>query len=79
MNLWTSVVRTLTPRIAAWLIVILARVKIDIDSDMALIITAEVIGGVYYVGVRLLERFRGSKWGRLLGVASQPSYAPTAK
>lgn len=78
-QLATSLIRTLTPRLAAWLIVLAAKVEIDIDTTLATVIVAEIVGAAYYLTVRLLEQFKGSKWGRLLGVARQPSYAPAAK
>lgn len=70
-----SIIRTIAPYIAgvvgAWLLRILG-VEIDTAAFEQMLIV--VLGGLYYAIVRYLERNSNSKFGWLIGWASQPIY-----
>lgn len=73
-----SLVRTMVPSIVAIIVGFLAKANIHIDAALlenvvALALTT-VVTGIFYVGVRLLERFKSPKWGWLLGYPSEPVY-----
>ena len=73
-----GVVRTLVPALVAFIIALAAKANIHLDSEALEVVVEGIVTlgltGVYYVGVRILERFRSSKWGWLLGYPAQPVY-----
>lgn len=83
-TLWASIVRTLTPiivgAIVGWIVARGIPVDAEFQASITIAITA-VFQAVYYVAVRLLERYVTPKLGWLLGLAKSPdSYSkPAAK
>lgn len=72
-----SVIRTIVPVLVA----LLVREGVDqwlaVTQEWLTIVLTAVVTGLYYVGARVLERFKSSKWGWLLGYPSAPLYPPT--
>lgn len=73
-NLNASLVRTLVPAVVGAVATILLKLGIHITGDLTPIV-APALGYLYYVAVRILEHFKSSKWGWLLGKATAPVYA----
>ncbi|MFF5001691.1 hypothetical protein ACFY3G_02590 [Streptomyces phaeochromogenes] len=84
-SLFPSVMRTVVPLIAGWLLTVAVRAGVAIDSEQ--VVSAVTVGAVllYYVVFRLLE-FLGTKLrgtalqtvaGFLLGWARPPAYLNT--
>ncbi|MET9461960.1 hypothetical protein ABZY05_44215 [Streptomyces canus] len=81
-----SLLRTLVPLLAGWIIVALTGLGFTLDSNSAQTAVAFAVAGAYYVVFRLVERaaekFGGLPWlqsavGALLGYARPPRYKPT--
>jgi hypothetical protein len=81
-----SVLRTLVPLLAGWIIVALTGLGFTLDSDTAQAAVALAVAAAYYLVFRLVERaaekFGGPLWlkgavGMLLGYARPPRYTPT--
>lgn len=80
--LFISIMRTTVPLIAGWLLTLLVKAGITIDSEKVTQVVTVVLVLAYYLVFRLLEvlgaRLRGSKLqtfaGLLLGWARPPSY-----
>lgn len=74
----TSLLRTIVPSIVALASAGLLKVGIKIDDAFLENLVSGVCGVVvmalYYLGLRVLEHFRSSKWGILLGFPSAPVY-----
>ncbi|WP_405477775.1 hypothetical protein [Streptomyces canus] len=74
-----SLLRTLVPLLAGWIIVALTGLGFTLDSNSAQTAVAFAVAGAYYVVFRLVERaaekFGGPLW--LLGYARPPRYKPT--
>lgn len=71
-----SIIRTTVPLIVGWVVVTLAKNGVEIDDDTKVMLVSAATSAVsflYYVAVRLLERWK-PKLGWLLGVAKQPVY-----
>jgi len=69
----TSIVRTLVPLVAGWIITYLVSLGFNIDQAALERVLYGVITGLYYI----IERFIEQKWpafGVLLGSTQQPSY-----
>jgi hypothetical protein len=72
----TSVIRTVTPMVAGWLLATLASWGIQLDDQAAASLgafLAALFAAVYYVLVRLWEK-KSPKAGMLLGSATKPKY-----
>lgn len=72
-DLTPSIIRTAVPLIVGPLVTWLASKGVDIDGETLTVAVAAVVGFVYYVGVRLLER-RWPALGVLLGSKKKPTY-----
>lgn len=74
--LWASIVRTLVPIIVGGILGWLAASNIPLDPEFEVTLTALLTGtfsAVYYLLVRLFERYASPKLGWLLGSAKQPA------
>jgi hypothetical protein len=85
-SLFPSLLRTVVPLVAGWIIVALTGLGFSVDSNTAQTAIAFAVAGVYYLVFRLVERaaekFRGPAWvkgaaGALLGYARPPRYKAT--
>ncbi|MCM3264759.1 hypothetical protein M3765_12105 [Streptomyces thermoviolaceus] len=81
-----SLLRTIVPLVAGWLIVTLSHLGVRLDSDSAQAAVTLAVSAGYYVLFRLVERtvqhFGGPAWlqsaaGALLGWARPPHYQRT--
>jgi len=66
-------IRTIVPMIVGWIGALLLDWGIDFTNEGLTQFVVVLVGGIYYVVVRLLEK-RWPKAGRLLGVAKTPVY-----
>lgn len=79
-----AIVRTVVPYVVGWLLSLGLTVRIlallgvsDADARAALTKAVPVVlGAVYYVVVRWLERNVDPRFGVLLGSTAQPAYTP---
>ncbi|MEV0472793.1 hypothetical protein OG194_29535 [Streptomyces sp. NBC_01288] len=84
-SLFPSVMRTLVPLIAGWLLTLAVRAGVTIDSEKVTSAVTVTLVLAYYVAFRLLEfigtRLRGNGLQRvagfLLGWARPPAYPDT--
>lgn len=74
-DLVTSAKRTVVPTIVGLAGGWLAKRGFNIDSDFLTFVISGFILNAYYNGLRLLEHFKSSKWGWLLGAAKAPVYS----
>lgn len=78
--LWASIVRTVTPIVVGAILGWLTASNIPVDPEFEITLTAALtaaFSAVYYLLVRLFERYVSPKLGWLLGLAQQPtSYKP---
>lgn len=81
-----SLLRTVVPLVAGWLIVTLGHVGFSLDSDSAQAAVTAAVSAAYYLLFRIVERaaehFGGPAWlqgaaGALLGWARPPHYQRT--
>ncbi|PWI06543.1 hypothetical protein DIZ27_32915 [Streptomyces sp. NWU339] len=81
-----SLLRTVVPLVAGWILVALTGLGFSLESDVAQTGVAFAVAGVYYLVFRLVERaaekFGGPVWlkgavGALLGYAQPPRYKST--
>ncbi|CAL9614210.1 hypothetical protein SUDANB1_05692 [Streptomyces sp. enrichment culture] len=81
-----SVLRTVVPLVAGWIIVALTRLGFTLDSNTAQAAVTLAVAAAYYLVFRLVERtterLGGPLWlkgaaGMLLGYARPPRYKPT--
>lgn len=70
-----ALVRTVVPAVVGLLLAAAAKANIDIDGAALNGVVDALVIGVYYVAVRQLEQ-RWPRFGVLLGVPKQPTYAP---
>lgn len=71
-----ALIRTVTPFVVGFVVVVLVRLGIDIDNATATAAITTALGTIYYAVVKVLE----SRWpsiGRLLGRALPPLYPDT--
>lgn len=73
-----GILRTVVPGLVLAITAGLAKLSITLPSDaLTDVVSAGVAAAVttaYYVGVRVLEHFRSSRWGWLLGYPAAPTY-----
>lgn len=69
-----SIIRTMVPVVVALLVRWGVKDWAGVDDVTLNTIVTALVTGLYYVGVRVLERVSSSKWGWLLGYPSQPVY-----
>lgn len=73
--LWESVVRTVVPiavgAVVSWFVTAGIELDPQFEGSLTILITA-ALTGVYYIAVRLFERYVSPKFGWLLGLAKQP-------
>jgi len=80
MSLFPSLMRTIVPLVAGWLITLLATVGVDFSSESVISVVTVVITAAYYTLFRLLERAAPTGgvaekiFGALLGYARPPEY-----
>ncbi|MGW4731855.1 hypothetical protein ACWEQC_22275 [Streptomyces shenzhenensis] len=81
-----SLLRTIVPLVAGWIIVALTGLGFSLDSNTAQSAVTLGVAGAYYVAFRLVERvvekMGGPAWlkgaaGALLGYAQPPRYKST--
>ncbi|MEU2264908.1 hypothetical protein ABZ568_00340 [Streptomyces olindensis] len=81
-----SLLRTVVPLVAGWIIVAATGLGFSLDSDTAQTAIAFAVAGAYYLVFRLVERVAEKvawpAWvkgaaGALLGYARPPRYKPT--
>lgn len=73
----TSIIRTITPTIAGFIITFLASKGITLDDQFSanlLLLIQGVVTAVYYIFVRILEVKVSPKFGWLLGSTKTPEY-----
>ncbi|MEU3782696.1 hypothetical protein [Streptomyces sp900129855] len=85
-SLFPSVLRTVVPLVASWIIIALTGLGFSVDSNTAQTAIAFAVAGAYYVVFRVVERIvekvGGPAWlkgaaGALLGYARPPRYKST--
>lgn len=72
---WASIVRTATPLVVGGVLGLLTAWNIPLDPEFELTLTALIVGGfqvVWYLLVRVFERYVSPKFGVLLGYAKAP-------
>jgi len=72
----TSIIRTVVPYLVGWIVTLLATAGVDVSDELRnslATLLAFLIGTVYYVVVRFLEK-KWPKLGFLLGVPTAPVY-----
>lgn len=81
-----SILRTVVPLVAGWIIVALAHLGFSLDSNTAQAAVTLAVAAAYYIVFRLVERIvektGGPAWlkgaaGALLGYAQPPRYRST--
>lgn len=72
-DVWTSIIRTLTPMLAGFLVTAALKLGIDLDDATATQAVAVGLGALWYVAARALEQWKPG-WGWLLGAPKQPTY-----
>lgn len=78
MNLFTSLVRTVVPLIAGFLITQLLRLGVTIDEATLTTLVEAVVTGLYYAVFRFAEMHLGAGFGWFLGAARPPQYPSTS-
>lgn len=74
-DLKTGSLRTAVPFVVGLLTSLAARNGLDVDDPTINSLIGLAGGFVYYLIARVLELFKNSKWGKLLGSAKTPVYA----
>lgn len=75
---YLSVVRTVTPVIAGFVVSLFVWAGVEPDPGMAEALRVAVdatLVALWYVGARLLETYVSPKFGWLLGAATAPDYS----
>lgn len=72
-DFWTSIIRTLTPMVAGFLVTAALKLGVELDDATATQAVAVGLGVIWYVASRLLEKWKPS-FGWLLGTPKQPTY-----
>lgn len=75
-SLGPSLIRTVVPVAVGWLISLPVVAALGVDSSVWTTLVTALATIVYYVAVRLIERFVLPEIGWLLGYPSEPVYAP---
>lgn len=75
-DFWTSLIRTVTPMVAGFVVAVAAKAGWDLHSDAAVQAVGFGLALVWYIASRLLEKWKPG-FGWLLGSPKQPSYQPT--
>ncbi len=81
-TLFDSLVRTFVPIVVGAVIgwFVTAGIELDAGFEPALVIAVTAaFQGVYYLAVRLFEKYVSPKFGWLLGVAKTPIYVAPVK
>lgn len=74
-RLGASVVRTVTPLLVGFVVVLLAKIGFQwTPSAEALLVAAQIVTAAYYFLVRLFEEYVSPKFGVLLGKVGSPEY-----
>lgn len=73
-----SMVRTIVPLIAGFILTLAARAGIDISGELATMFTYTIVTGVYYALIRILE-VKFPWFGILLGWKAEVKYADTSR
>jgi multisubunit Na+/H+ antiporter MnhB subunit len=74
VNLFTSLVRTVVPLIAGFLITQLVRLGVTVDQATVATVVEAIVTGAYYFVFRLAEQHLGTGFGWFLGAAKPPQY-----
>ncbi|MFD7946523.1 hypothetical protein [Streptomyces sp. NPDC059744] len=69
-----SMMRTLAPILAVWLIAQAVQLGVLLDSILVVSLLTSVFAGAYYLVVHWAELHIGGRFGRLLGFAAPPVY-----
>lgn len=72
-----SIVRTVAPVVAGWLIALALHVGVHLDGATTLTAVTSALSVAYYALARVAEQHLGARWGWLLGWAQVPTYAGT--
>lgn len=79
-SLFDSLVRTFTPivvgAVIGWFVAVGIQLDPEFEPALIVVVTA-AFQAVYYVAVRLFEKYVSPKFGWLLGLAKEPAYDPT--
>ena len=78
MNLFASLVRTVVPLVAGFLITQLVRLGVTLDQATVTTFVGAAITAVYYALFRFAETHLGSGFGWFLGMARPPQYPADA-
>ncbi|MGW3827825.1 hypothetical protein ACWEAF_37560 [Streptomyces sp. NPDC005071] len=73
-NYLLSLVRTLAPIVAGWLITQALCLGIDLDSTVLVSLETSAFAGAYYLVFRWAELHISPRFGWLLGYAAPPQY-----
>ncbi|MFC7219659.1 hypothetical protein ACFQLX_16020 [Streptomyces polyrhachis] len=73
-NYLLSLVRTLAPIAAGWLLTQALRLGVTLDSATATSWLTAAFSATYYATFRWAELHRNHRFGRLLGYATPPQY-----
>mgnify|MGYP000843957471 CR=1 FL=1 len=68
-----SLIRTVVPFVVGWLISLPVVAWLGLTQEQVTAAVTVVIGAIYYLLVRIIER-RFPSWGWLLGMATAPTY-----
>jgi hypothetical protein len=74
VNLFTSLVRTVVPLIAGFLITQLVRLGVTLDEATVTTFVEAVVTAAYYALFRFAETRLGAGFGWFLGMARPPQY-----
>ncbi|MER5642039.1 hypothetical protein ABT095_34520 [Kitasatospora sp. NPDC002227] len=72
--MYVSLIRTGIPALVGWLVVLAARIGLDLDPAALAGVLAPLAGFVYYSVFRFAEVHLSPGWGWLLGYARPPQY-----
>lgn len=70
----TAIVRTVVPFIVGFVVAVLAKAGLSIDSTALETALVPVVGGLYYAGVLWLQKNVNPNFGWLLGSPALPGY-----
>ena len=73
-DLSVSVIRTIVPVIAGFIITQAVRLGVSLDTAAVTSIVTSVITAAYYGLFRTLEHYRGPLYGKFLGYSKAPQY-----
>lgn len=75
VSILPGVIRTAVPAVVGWALGFPVVQGLGLTEEMVTPLVSAVVAIVYYIAVRLLERYV-PQFGWLLGYAAQPVYAP---